>query len=91
MLIFGTRPEAIKVFPVVHAIAQVIIAVEGPIAITECASGQDNCSLSKDCHLKDNWSVLNNFFIDTLNNISIADMSRAISEQPIQFTLELNS
>jgi len=73
------------------SIANVIVAVEGPIAITECAISVGTCSLSKECHLKDNWGILNKFFVHTLSNISIEDMSRAMSESPVKFNLGLRS
>ena len=68
------------------SIANVIVAVEGPIAITECAASEGTCNLSKKCHLQGNWGVLNKFFVDTLTNISIADMSQALSEIPVTFS-----
>ena len=73
------------------SIANVIVAVEGPIAITECAISEGTCSLSEECHLKDNWGILNKFFVDTLTNISIADMSRAMSEHPVKLNFGLRS
>ena len=73
------------------SIANVIVAVEGPIAITECAISGGTCSISKECHLKSNWGILNKFFVDTLTNISIADMSRTMSENPVKFNLKLRS
>lgn len=73
------------------SIAHVIIAVEGPIAITECAISGGTCSLSKECHLKNNWGILNKFFVDTLANISIADMSRAMSKNSVNFKPDLSS
>ena len=73
------------------SIANVIVAVEGPIAITECAISGGTCGLSNECHLKDNWGILNKFFVDTLTNISIADMSRAISTNTIKLSPGLKS
>lgn len=73
------------------SIANVIVAVEGPIAITECAISGGDCGLSKKCHLKGNWGILNKFFVDTLTNISIADMSQAMSEHPVKLNLGLRS
>ena len=69
------------------SVAQVIIAVEGPITITDCAIDKDNCNLSNKCNLKENWGNINNFFINTLASISLADMSRAISKKPVKFTI----
>jgi FeS assembly SUF system regulator len=69
------------------SIAQVIIAIEGPISITECASYQDSCDFSEGCNLKDSWGILNNFFIKTLTNISLAEMSNIISDQLIELDI----
>lgn len=82
---------SLSLLPKNISIADVIVAVEGPIAITECAISDGACSLSKECHLKGNWGVLNKFFVDTLTNISIADMSQAMSEHPIKLSLGLRS
>lgn len=75
----------LSVSPQDISIAQVIIAVEGQIAITECASTNDICNFAYDCNLKENWGILNKFFVNTLSNISLADMSQTLSEQPIKF------
>lgn len=67
------------------SIAQVIIAVEGPIAVTQCASTREVCSYAGECNLKENWGVINKFFIDTLSSISLAAMSRTISSNILEF------
>jgi len=67
------------------SIAQVIVAVEGPISITECAIKNAECDASNNCNLKENWGIINNYFVDTLAGITLLDMSRNLSEQPIKF------
>jgi len=69
------------------SIAQIIIAIEGPISITECTSSPEACTFSEKCNLKENWGILNNFFINTLTNISLAEMSHIMSAQPIGFDI----
>ncbi|MEN8249132.1 MAG: SUF system Fe-S cluster assembly regulator [Bacteroidota bacterium] len=71
------------------SIAQVIVAVEGPISITECAINNSECKSSKRCDLKENWSIINNYFVDTLAGISLLDMSRKLSKQPVKFQHDL--
>lgn len=71
------------------SIAQVIVAVEGPISITECAINNSECKSSKRCNLKENWSIINNYFVDTLSGINLLDMSRKLSEQPVKFQHDL--
>ncbi len=57
-------------------IADVITAIEGPIAITECSVADGHCNLEQTCVLKENWSYIN-FIVDKiLRQISIADMGR---------------
>jgi len=71
------------------SIAQVIVAVEGPISITECAINNSECKSSKRCDLKENWSIINNYFVNTLSAINLLDMSRKLSEQPVKFQHDL--
>jgi len=77
----------LSIVPENISITQVIVAVEGPISITECAINKDNCNYSNECNLKENWSTINNLFINTLDNINLIDMSTSISEQPVKFNL----
>jgi len=71
------------------SLAQVIVAVEGPISITECAINNAECKSSRRCDLKENWSIINNYFVDTLAGINLLDMSRKLSEQPVKFQHDL--
>ncbi len=61
--------------------------MEDPIAMTECAINKDNCILSNECYLKENWASINNFLINTLASINLADMSRTISKQSVKFKI----
>jgi FeS assembly SUF system regulator len=57
-------------------VADVVRALEGPIAITECVDGDSSgCSIELVCPVKTNWERINNAVIDSLENIKITEMA----------------
>jgi FeS assembly SUF system regulator len=60
-----------------HAIsvADVVQAIEGPVALTECALGKGNCSLEKDCATRANWRLISRAVRVALEAVSLADMA----------------
>lgn len=56
-------------------ITEVIIAVDGPIALTSCldADGTD-CSLVPTCPTRTNWQTINDAIHRALDEVSLADM-----------------
>ena len=59
-------------------VADVVRALEGPIAITECVEGDSSgCSIETVCPVKTNWERINNAVIDSLENIKITEMASA--------------
>ena len=56
-------------------ITEVIIAVDGPIALTSCldAEGTD-CSLLSTCPTRTNWQTINDAIHHALDEVSLADM-----------------
>ena len=61
-----------------HAIsvADVVGAIEGPLALTECARGKGNCSLERGCATRANWQLINHALQVALQAVSLADMAR---------------
>ena len=61
------------------SVADVVTALEGPIAITECLSeGLHSCELEVGCPVRSNWDRINGVVRDALERLSIADMARPI-------------
>jgi FeS assembly SUF system regulator len=60
-----------------HAIsvAAVVQAIEGPVALTECALGKGNCSLEPDCATRANWQLISRAVRVALEAVSLADMA----------------
>lgn len=56
------------------AITDIIEALEGPLAMTECALHEDNCEQSSHCHLSTSWQTISLGIADILRQISLADM-----------------
>jgi len=61
-----------------HAIsvADVVNAIEGPVALTECARGQGHCALENDCATRANWQLISRAVRVALEAVSLADMAK---------------
>jgi len=61
------------------SLMQVVAALEGPVALTECASGDPcGCGLEKVCGLKENWSLINQLMRNTLESYNLAQMAGSL-------------
>lgn len=56
------------------SVADVVRALEGPIALTECLSKPGVCSIEQSCGVRTNWNRVNTHVLRSLQSISIADM-----------------
>lgn len=57
-------------------VAEIIHAMEGPIAITECGVAGHRCDQSSACQAQDNWVVINRAIHAALEAVSLAELSR---------------
>lgn len=62
------------------SVAEVITAVDGVPAMTECAAAQGLCHQDAVCALKGNWQIINRVVTGALEKLSLADMSRPLTE-----------
>jgi len=57
------------------SIAQIIEAIDGPIALTECAkSDGGDCQIASSCELKENWNIVNRVISNALHNVTLDAM-----------------
>jgi len=56
------------------SIRDIIVALEGPIAITECSLDHGHCDQEAHCNTRGNWHIINQVVRGTLSDISLADM-----------------
>ncbi len=61
--------------PKTISVAEIIAAIEGPVALTECALRADVCSLEADCATRDNWRLISHAVQVVLEAVSLTDMA----------------
>jgi FeS assembly SUF system regulator len=56
-------------------VAQIIQAMEGPIALTACVDGADeSCNAESFCPMRGNWNKVNGAIREALSSVTLADM-----------------
>ncbi len=62
--------------PASISLADIIEAVEGPIAMTSCVeSGRHDCIIEENCRVKPHWNVVNGAVRGALAGVSLASLS----------------
>jgi FeS assembly SUF system regulator len=60
-------------------ISQIISALDGPIAITDCSADPGGkCELERLCAVRTNWQRINVAIRDAMEHLTLADMSRPL-------------
>ncbi len=62
-------------------LAQVISAMEGTPALTECSQAAGTCAQDTVCALRHNWRVINRVILTALENLTLADMAKPLHLQ----------
>jgi FeS assembly SUF system regulator len=70
------------------SVAEVIAAIEGPIAMTECSVEEGLCSQEDNCDLRGNWQRISLAVARALQEVSLAEMAAPPSRtsNPLQIT-----
>jgi len=76
----GRLPEEITM-------AEIISALEGPIAITECIEVSSDCSHEQLCPVRSNWQRINEAVRGALEGITLAEMTSPLTPVPKLVTL----
>jgi FeS assembly SUF system regulator len=56
------------------SIADIITAIEGPIALTECVSSDNQCDQEVYCDVQTNWARINSAVYHALDEVKLSDM-----------------
>ncbi len=57
-------------------VAEIIQALEGPIALTACVEGSpDDCGVASLCPMRGNWDRVNKAIYGALSEVTLADMA----------------
>jgi len=69
------------------SVAEIITAIEGPIALTECVSSESHCDQESHCDVQTNWTRINNAVSHALDEVKLSDMlvPQTSGASPIQF------
>ncbi|RUQ29027.1 MAG: SUF system Fe-S cluster assembly regulator [Candidatus Competibacteraceae bacterium] len=66
--------------------ADIIGALEGPLAITECSDeSHDGCARMEHCEVSGHWSRINRAIHAALQSVSLVEMSHPDPLQPLHF------
>jgi FeS assembly SUF system regulator len=68
------------------SIAEVIVAIDGPIALTSCVDGAVGCESQSLCPVAGRWDPVNDAIRDALQNITLADMEEATIPRAFRVT-----
>jgi FeS assembly SUF system regulator len=69
-------------------VANVIGALEGPIALTECSISLQGCEQASGCDIRGNWSLINQAIHNALESVTIADMIKPTHAQDVVWKQE---
>ncbi|MHC9085054.1 SUF system Fe-S cluster assembly regulator [Luteimonas sp. RIT-PG2_3] len=56
------------------SLIEIVEAMEGPLAMTECSLDHSQCGISHQCGVRANWRRINDVVSDALRNVSLAQM-----------------
>lgn len=62
-------------------IVDIILALDGPIGMTECSAPSGHCAHAPLCALQSNWQLVNRAVLGVLNKITLEEMCRPLSMQ----------
>ncbi|HEV7516793.1 MAG TPA: SUF system Fe-S cluster assembly regulator [Thermoanaerobaculia bacterium] len=57
------------------SMAEIVAALEGPVAITECIDESSGCTYQPTCRVRTNWQRINDALRTALAGISLAEMT----------------
>lgn len=60
-------------------LAEIIAAVDGQPAMTECCQPDHHCIHNSRCALRSNWRMINQVVIHTLSQFTLADLARPLT------------
>ena len=69
------------------SMAEVIAALEGPIALTECSAEESHCGIAGHCGVRGNWQLINLAIKRALEDVSLADMTNPLHSPALEASL----
>ena len=60
----------------------IVIAMEGPLGMTECSVHDGNCGIEQSCGVRANWRRINDVVVDALRAVTLAQMLSPLPPAP---------
>jgi len=70
--------------PTEITVADVVSAIEGKLAMTECCARVNDCALDSLCAVKENWRVINKMIFSVLAGLTLHDMIRPLARNVLR-------
>lgn len=70
--------------PAEITVADVVSAIEGKLAMTECCASTYECALDSLCAIKENWRVINKMIYSVLAGLTLHDMIRPLARNTLR-------
>jgi FeS assembly SUF system regulator len=61
---------------------QIVEAIEGPLAMTECSQHDGQCGIAHQCGVRANWRLINDVVADALQAVTLAQMLEPPAPSP---------
>jgi FeS assembly SUF system regulator len=66
------------------SVAEIIAAMEGPVALTECSTNCPGvCEIEKVCPVRRNWRSINAVVLRSLENLTLSDMAEPLPKPSV--------
>jgi len=82
--------------PELITVADVVSALEGPIALTQCSVHDGGCSIESHCGVRGNWRLINTAIRQALESVTLAQMAEPMrgrrptgTDSPMNFLRKL--
>lgn len=62
-------------------LAELISAIDGDLALTECSSQSQDCIRSTICGLRHNWQTINQMIVCMLQQLTLQDMRQPLKKR----------
>jgi FeS assembly SUF system regulator len=72
-------------------VAEVIVAIEGPISMTECVTDKGACEQESSCEIKGNWNLINRAVYTALEAVTLADLVSPVRQQSVSINIPVSS
>lgn len=64
-------------------VTDLIAAIEGNPALTECCAAETQCDLDAVCAIKENWQSVNRMILKALSSLTLSDMVQPMDKHPL--------